>query len=81
MTISASCLNAFTSVEVSRTDACFHSQSQLRTHERELHSSDVAALTPVTETVGTAEEAERVTDDGETPFYDVIFSSSLDSSD
>ncbi|XP_030582242.1 zinc finger protein 507 isoform X2 [Archocentrus centrarchus] len=43
----------------------FHYKSQLRTHEREHHSisGDVAVLTPVAETLGTAEETERVTDD------------------
>ncbi|XP_067452531.1 zinc finger protein 507 [Thunnus thynnus] len=43
----------------------FHYKSQLRTHEREHHSfsGDMAALTPVNETVATVEEAERVTDE------------------
>ncbi|XP_035538442.1 zinc finger protein 507 [Morone saxatilis] len=43
----------------------FHYKSQLRNHEREHHSfsSDMAALTPVTETVAMVEEAERVTDE------------------
>lgn len=43
----------------------FHYKSQLRAHEREHHSisGDVAVLTPVAETLGTAEETERVTDD------------------
>lgn len=43
----------------------FHYKSQLRSHEREHHSfsSDTAALTPVTETVATMEETERVTDE------------------
>ncbi|XP_047436667.1 zinc finger protein 507 isoform X2 [Mugil cephalus] len=42
----------------------FSYKSQLRNHEREHHSfsSDMAALTPVTETVATIEESERVTD-------------------
>ncbi|XP_070821503.1 zinc finger protein 507 isoform X1 [Chaetodon trifascialis] len=41
----------------------FHYKSQLRNHEREHRSfsSDVAALTPVTETIAMVEEAERVT--------------------
>ncbi|XP_045888105.1 zinc finger protein 507 isoform X2 [Micropterus dolomieu] len=38
----------------------FHYKSQLRNHERE-HSSDVAALTAVTETVAMVEDAEPVT--------------------
>ncbi|XP_074516347.1 zinc finger protein 507 isoform X2 [Sebastes fasciatus] len=43
----------------------FHYKSQLRTHEKEHHSfsDDMAALTPVTETVAMVEEAERVTDE------------------
>ncbi|XP_071402955.1 zinc finger protein 507-like [Centroberyx affinis] len=43
----------------------FHYKSQLRNHEREHHSlsNAVAALTPVTETVAMADEAERVTDE------------------
>ncbi|XP_071344965.1 zinc finger protein 507 [Trachinotus anak] len=43
----------------------FHYKSQLRTHEREHHSlsSDTGGLTAVTETVATAEEGERVTDE------------------
>ncbi|XP_069388293.1 zinc finger protein 507 isoform X2 [Paralichthys olivaceus] len=43
----------------------FHYKSQLRNHEREHHSfsSDMAALTDVTEAAATVEEAERVTDD------------------
>ncbi|XP_029982897.1 zinc finger protein 507 [Sphaeramia orbicularis] len=43
----------------------FHYKSQLRNHEREHHSigSDVASLTPVSESVSTVEEAERVTDE------------------
>ncbi|XP_034535801.1 zinc finger protein 507 [Notolabrus celidotus] len=43
----------------------FHYKSQLRSHEREHHSfsSDVAALTPVNETVAMVEEAERGTDE------------------
>ncbi|XP_068566823.1 zinc finger protein 507 [Cebidichthys violaceus] len=43
----------------------FHYKSQLRNHEREQHSfsGDLAALTPVTETVAMVEEAERVTDE------------------
>ncbi|KAM7423591.1 hypothetical protein PAMA_000105 [Pampus argenteus] len=43
----------------------FHYKSQLRTHEREHHSfsSDMAALTSVTETMAMVEEAERVTDE------------------
>ncbi|XP_070765747.1 zinc finger protein 507 [Enoplosus armatus] len=43
----------------------FHYKSQLRNHEREHHSfsSDVAALTPVTETVAMIDEAEQVTDE------------------
>ncbi|XP_068174314.1 zinc finger protein 507 isoform X2 [Antennarius striatus] len=41
----------------------FHYKSQLRNHERERHSlsSDIAALTPVTETVNMVEETEGVT--------------------
>ncbi|XP_040892403.1 zinc finger protein 507 [Toxotes jaculatrix] len=43
----------------------FHYKSQLRNHERDHHSfsGDMAGLTPVTETVATVEEAERVTDE------------------
>ncbi|KAI3376980.1 hypothetical protein L3Q82_000217 [Scortum barcoo] len=43
----------------------FHYKSQLRSHERERHSfsSDVTALTPVTETMAVVEEAERVRDE------------------
>ncbi|XP_028442935.1 zinc finger protein 507 isoform X2 [Perca flavescens] len=43
----------------------FHYKSQLRNHEREHRSfsGDMAALTPVTETVAMVEEAERVTDE------------------
>ncbi|KAG7239631.1 hypothetical protein INR49_028783, partial [Caranx melampygus] len=43
----------------------FHYKSQLRTHEREHHSfsGDTADLTPVTETMATVEEGERVTDE------------------
>lgn len=43
----------------------FHYKSQLRNHEREHHSfsSDMAALTPLSETVATMEETERVTDE------------------
>uniref|UniRef100_A0A3P8S8P5 Zinc finger protein 507 n=1 Tax=Amphiprion percula TaxID=161767 RepID=A0A3P8S8P5_AMPPE len=43
----------------------FHYKSQLRSHEREHHSfgSDMAALTPLSETVATMEETERVTDE------------------
>ncbi|KAM3625088.1 uncharacterized protein V6R79_006596 [Siganus canaliculatus] len=43
----------------------FHYKSQLRNHEKEHHSfsSDMAALTPVTETTAMVEEAERVTDE------------------
>ncbi|XP_023285513.1 zinc finger protein 507 [Seriola lalandi dorsalis] len=43
----------------------FHYKSQLRNHEREHHSfsSDTADLTPVTETVATVEEGERVTEE------------------
>nr|XP_046251950.1 zinc finger protein 507 [Scatophagus argus]XP_046252041.1 zinc finger protein 507 [Scatophagus argus] len=41
----------------------FHYKSQLRNHEKEHHSSDVAALTPVSETGPMVEEAERVTDE------------------
>ncbi|XP_026148908.1 zinc finger protein 507 [Mastacembelus armatus] len=42
----------------------FHYKSQLRSHEREHHSfsSDMAALTPVTETVAAVGEADRTTD-------------------
>nr|XP_020461541.1 zinc finger protein 507 isoform X1 [Monopterus albus]XP_020461542.1 zinc finger protein 507 isoform X1 [Monopterus albus] len=42
----------------------FHYKSQLRIHEREHHSfsSDMAALTPVTETLAAVEEAEHITD-------------------
>ncbi|GLD73383.1 zinc finger protein 507, partial [Lates japonicus] len=40
-------------------------KSQLRNHEREHHSfsSDMAGLTPVSETVATVDDAERVTDE------------------
>ncbi|KAM4602581.1 zinc finger protein 507 [Polymixia lowei] len=43
----------------------FHYKSQLRSHEREHHSfsNAVAALTPLTETMAMAEEAERMTDE------------------
>uniref|UniRef100_A0A3B4Z0H4 Zinc finger protein 507 n=1 Tax=Stegastes partitus TaxID=144197 RepID=A0A3B4Z0H4_9TELE len=43
----------------------FHYKSQLRNHEREHHnfSSDMAALTPLSETVATTEETERITDE------------------
>uniref|UniRef100_UPI0037E7D28F zinc finger protein 507 n=1 Tax=Semicossyphus pulcher TaxID=241346 RepID=UPI0037E7D28F len=43
----------------------FHYKSQLRNHEREHHSfsGDIAALTPVSETVAMVEEADRVTDE------------------
>ncbi|GAA6225894.1 zinc finger protein 507 [Lates japonicus] len=43
----------------------FHYKSQLRNHEREHHSfsSDMAGLTPVSETVATVDDAERVTDE------------------
>ncbi|XP_044049992.1 zinc finger protein 507 [Siniperca chuatsi] len=43
----------------------FHYKSQLRNHEREHHSfsSDMAALTPVTETVAMVEEAVQGTDE------------------
>ncbi|KAM9408981.1 zinc finger protein 507 isoform 2-T2 [Pholidichthys leucotaenia] len=43
----------------------FHYKSQLRSHEREHHSlsSEVAALTPVAETVVTLEESEREADE------------------
>lgn len=39
-------------------------QCQLRTHEREHHSPTDEALTPVTESVPTVEEADQVTDEG-----------------
>lgn len=43
----------------------FHYKSQLRNHEREHHSfsSDLAALTPLSETVAMVEETERGTDE------------------
>ncbi|XP_059207634.1 zinc finger protein 507 [Centropristis striata] len=43
----------------------FHYKSQLRNHEREHRSfsGDMAALTPVTETMAMVEEAERITDE------------------
>lgn len=46
------------------------SQSQLRNHEREHHScsSDTEALTPVTESSATVDEAGQVTDEGKTCF-------------
>lgn len=41
----------------------FHYKCQLRTHEREHHSPTDEALTPVTESVPTVEEADQVTDE------------------